>query len=207
MSTATDRHQRGRTDFSRFDAALFAEPGARSTEPAFLRRLSRKNESAAVIAGAAHASEKSAGSAIAHMQGPSFKDAARNLEKEVPADAGFGRFRTAEKERLLRDRFEANVAAARLGGTPSSDYFLDKCGSEAGDTLEVREPGEQDLQRTQEPERTSSADTAHPTPNKTSTWIQSRFRDEQRARQTIAVFAVGGALVGLAVVLVGLWRS
>lgn len=114
---------------------------------------------------------------------------------------------TPEQRRLLGDRFEVSVAAARLGGTPSSDYFLDKCGSEAGDTLEVREPGEQDPQRTQEPEDASTSATPIATPNKTSTWIQSRFRDEQRARQTIAAFAVGGALVGLAVALVGLWRS
>lgn len=33
----------------------------------------------------------------------------------------------------LRSRFERNLALARQGGNPSSEYFLDKCGSEAGD--------------------------------------------------------------------------
>lgn len=114
---------------------------------------------------------------------------------------------TPEQRRLLGERFEASVAAARLGGTPSSDYFLDKCGAEAGDTREEQEPGGQDLQRAQETERTSAAVTSFPMTNKMSTWLQSRFRDEQRARETIAVFVIGGALLGLAVVLVGLWAA
>ncbi len=54
---------------------------------------------------------------------------------------------TAEQRRLLSDRFDRNAAAARVGGKPSSEYFLDKCGAEAGDTYEPQQSGrtEQDV--------------------------------------------------------------
>lgn len=39
---------------------------------------------------------------------------------------------TDEQRAVLRERFERNVATARGGqGLPSSEYFLDKCGSES----------------------------------------------------------------------------
>ena len=44
---------------------------------------------------------------------------------------------TAAQESALRDRFDRDVAEARVSGEKPSDYFLDKCGAEAGDTYEV----------------------------------------------------------------------
>jgi hypothetical protein len=44
---------------------------------------------------------------------------------------------TEKQEEDLRSRFESNLSRARSGGNPSSEYFLDKCGAEAGDTYEV----------------------------------------------------------------------
>lgn len=46
---------------------------------------------------------------------------------------------TAEQRRLLGDRFDRNAEAARVGGMPSSKYFLDKCSAESGDTYEAPE--------------------------------------------------------------------
>lgn len=46
---------------------------------------------------------------------------------------------TAENRRLLSDYFEQNTAGARVGGKPSSEYFLDKCGSEAGASRESQQ--------------------------------------------------------------------
>lgn len=43
---------------------------------------------------------------------------------------------TAAQEQSLRDRFDRDVAEARVGGRKSSEYFLDKCGAEAGATYE-----------------------------------------------------------------------
>lgn len=48
---------------------------------------------------------------------------------------------TAEQRRLLSERFDRHAAAARVGGKPSSEYFLDKCGAEAGDTYEPQQHG------------------------------------------------------------------
>lgn len=48
---------------------------------------------------------------------------------------------TAEQRSSLHERFERNAAAARVAGTPSSEYFLDKCGAEAGDTYELPQYG------------------------------------------------------------------
>jgi len=49
---------------------------------------------------------------------------------------------TPAQEAALSERFDRNVAQARVTGRKSSEYFLDKCGAEAGDTYEapVEEP-------------------------------------------------------------------
>lgn len=44
---------------------------------------------------------------------------------------------TAAQEKALRERFDRDVAQARVSGEKPSDYFLDKCGAEAGDTYEA----------------------------------------------------------------------
>ena len=44
---------------------------------------------------------------------------------------------TAAQVKALRDRFDRNMAQARVSGEKPSDYFLDKCGAEAGDTYEA----------------------------------------------------------------------
>ena len=48
---------------------------------------------------------------------------------------------TAAQEDALRDRFDRDVAQARVSGEKPSDYFLDKCGAEAGDTYEAPAEG------------------------------------------------------------------
>lgn len=44
---------------------------------------------------------------------------------------------TAAQEDALRDRFDRDVVQACVSGEKPSDYFLDKCGAEAGDTYEA----------------------------------------------------------------------
>lgn len=48
---------------------------------------------------------------------------------------------TVAQEDALRDRFNRDVAQAHVSGERPSDYFLDKCGAEAGDTYEAPAEG------------------------------------------------------------------
>lgn len=45
---------------------------------------------------------------------------------------------TDAQQKALRERFDRDVEYARVHGKVSSEYFLDKCGAEAGDTREAQ---------------------------------------------------------------------
>ncbi|OWQ89377.1 hypothetical protein CDN98_02215 [Roseateles terrae] len=73
---------------------LSAEPGKRSVELAFLSRLmdAAKTAGSAVLKRADRA-PSSVATSLEHMQNPVFQQAARAMERSMPVNTGFGRFR------------------------------------------------------------------------------------------------------------------